>query len=312
MHPSEENTMKRVTLFATLILITAGVAFGQNCNFAPAPAAANFGSYSVFNVGSPQTSTPTFNVSCSSNGVQVTVSFSRGINSASFNPRTMKNGGGATLNYNLYVDAANTQIWGDGSGGTVSQTYTMGPSQSTLPAVVPIYATVGLGADMAAGSYSDTITATLSWIRGSNPTSTTVNFDVTATVLSECTISAFAINFGTYEPVVANAATPLDSTATINVYCTKNTAGTVTLDNGLNFSGGNRRMKNAGGIFMTYEVYRDAPRTTVWNGVNVNSATSTSKNTALGGGFIAYGRIPAAQDIPAGSYNDTLQSVVNY
>ncbi len=63
---------------------------------------------------------------------------------------------------------------------------------------------------------------------------------------------------------------------------------------------------------MTYEVYRDAPRTTVWNGVNVNSATSTSKNTALGGGFIAYGRIPAAQDIPAGSYNDTLQSVVNY
>ncbi|HLQ47036.1 MAG TPA: hypothetical protein VK137_20000, partial [Planctomycetaceae bacterium] len=66
--------MKRVTLFATLILITAGVAFGQNCNFAPAPAAANFGSYSVFNVGSPQTSTPTFNVSCSSNGVQVTVS----------------------------------------------------------------------------------------------------------------------------------------------------------------------------------------------------------------------------------------------
>jgi len=27
---------------------------------------------------------------------------------------------------------------------------------------------------------------------------------------------------------------------------------------------------------------------------------------------VAYGRIPAGQDIPASAYNDTLQSVVNY
>jgi len=171
---------------------------------------------------------------------------------------------------------------------------------------------VALGADMAAGSFSDTITATLAWIRGSNPTTTTVTFDVTANVLSECTVSAFAMNFGTYEPVVANAATPLDSTSTINVYCTKGTSGNVTLDNGSNFSGGARRMKSAGGVFLTYEVYKDPARSTIWNAVNINSATSTSKNTALGGGFIAYGRIPSAQDVPATSYSDTLQSVVNY
>ncbi len=311
MYPNEENAMKHVVVF-TLILITAGVAFGQNCNFNPAPTAVNFGNYSVFASGSPQTATTSFNVQCSSNGVTVTVSFSRGINSASFNPRTMQNASAATLNYNIYTDAANTTIWGDGSGGTVSQTYTMGPSQSTLPAAVPIYGTVALGADMAAGSFSDTITATLSWIRGSNPATTTVTFNVTATVLSECTVSAFAMNFGTYEPVVANAATPLDSTATINVYCTKGTAGNVTLDNGSNFSGGNRRMKSAGGVFLSYEIYKDSSRSTVWNAVNINSGTSTSKNTALGGGFIAYGRIPSAQDVPATSYSDTLQSVVNY
>ena len=311
MYPNEESAMKHVIVFA-LILITAGVASGQNCNFNPAPTAVNFGNYSVFASGAPQTTTTTFNVQCSSNGVQVTISLSRGINSASFNPRTMKNAVSATLNYNLYTDAANTTIWGDGSGGTVSQTYTMGPSQSTLPSPVPIYATVALGADMAAGAFSDTITATLAWIRGSNPTTTTVTFDVTANVLSECTVSAFAMNFGTYEPVVANAATPLDSTSTINVYCTKGTSGNVTLDNGSNFSGGARRMKSAGGVFLTYEVYKDPARSTIWNAVNINSATSTSKNTALGGGFIAYGRIPSAQDVPATSYSDTLQSVVNY
>ena len=311
MYPNEESAMKHVIVFI-LILFTAGAAFGQNCNFNPAPTAVNFGNYSVFASGAPQTTTTTFNVQCSSNGVQVTISLSRGINSASFNPRTMKNAVSATLNYNLYTDAANTTIWGDGSGGTVSQTYMMVPSQSTLPAAVPIYATVALGADMAAGSFSDTITATLAWIRGSNPTTTTVTFDVTANVLSECTVSAFAMNFGTYEPVVANAATPLDSTSTINVYCTKGTSGNVTLDNGSNFSGGARRMKSAGGVFLTYEVYKDPSRSTIWNAVNINSATSTSKNTALGGGFIAYGRIPSAQDVPATSYSDTLQSVVNY
>jgi spore coat protein U-like protein len=165
MHPNKENAMKKSILFATLTLATVSGAFGQNCNFNPAPATAAFGNYSVFPSGTPQTATPTFNVQCSSNGVQVTISLSRGINSASFNPRTMKNAGGTLLNYNLYTDAANTMIWGDGTGGTVSQTYTMGSSQSTLPAAVPIYASLPLGQDVGTGSYTDTITATLSRLK---------------------------------------------------------------------------------------------------------------------------------------------------
>jgi len=304
--------MKKTILLATFLLAAVSSAFGQNCNFNPTPATAAFGTYSVFPSGTPQTSTPTFNVQCSSNGVQVTVSLSRGINSASFNPRTMKNVGGTLMNYNLYVDAANTQIWGDGTGGSVSQTYSMGASQSTLPAAVPIYAALPLGQDVGTGAYTDTITATLSWIRGSNPTSTTVTFDVTASVVGDCTISAFAINFGTYEPVVTHNTVPLDSTTTINVYCTKGTAGSVALDNGVNFSGGNRRMKSAAGALMIFEIYKDAGYSTVWNAVGVNSATSTNKTIPIGGGFIAYGRIAAGQDLAAGAYSDTLQAVVTY
>jgi spore coat protein U-like protein len=309
VHPNKENTMKRSIVFASLILIVfVGAAFGQNCSFSPAPAGAAFGNYSVFASGSPQTATPTFDVNCDNNGVQITVKLSRGINSASFNPRTMKSGAGTLLNYNLYADAANTQIWGDGTGGSISKTFTTSASQNGLPAPAPIYASLPHGADVAAGTYTDTITATLTWPQGS----TTANFTVTATVVSECTVSAFAINFGTYEPVVANAATPLDSSATINVYCTKQTAGSVTLDAGMNFSAPNRRMKSPGGVFLTYNVYKDAARATVWDTVNINSASSASKLTALGGGFVAYGRIPAGQDVPVATYTDTLQSVVNY
>src|SRR5580765_1421881 len=107
------------------------------------------------------------------------------------------------------------------------------------------------------------------------------------------------MSFGTYDPF---SGTPLDSRAIVNVYCTKGTRGDVSLDNGTNFSGGTRRMKNAGGVFMNYDIYKDAGYATVWNAANINSATSTSRTLALGGGFIAYGRIPAGQDLPAGSY----------
>ncbi len=110
--------MKHAFVFASLTFI-AVTAAAQNCTFSPAPAAVNFGNYSVFAGGAPQTATTTFDVNCDNNGVRITVRLSRGINSASFNPRTMKNGAGAALNYNLYVDAANSQIWGDGTGGSV-------------------------------------------------------------------------------------------------------------------------------------------------------------------------------------------------
>jgi spore coat protein U-like protein len=293
-------------------MTVTGAALGQVCSYSPAPAGANFGNYSVFVAGGPQTTTPTFNVQCTVANTQMGILFTRGTNSASFNPRTMRSGGGTLLNYNLYMDAPNTQIWGDSTGGTSWKLVTGGAANTALASPIPIYGSLPLGADVPAGIYTDTITATLYWLQGGNLTWTTASFNVQATVLSECTISAFAINFGVYDPVVVNAASPLDSTATISVFCTRNTTGNVTLDNGSNFLAGARRMKTGGGAFMAYEVYTDAARTTVWNAVNVNTATSASKNTALGSGFVAYGRIPLGQDVSVGAYSDTLQSVVNY
>jgi spore coat protein U-like protein len=313
MYPNQENAMKRSIVFASLFaVVSASGVMGQTCSFSPAPAGANFGNYSVFAGGGPQTTTPTFNVQCTAANTQIGILLTRGTNSASYTPRTMTRAGGTLLSYNLYLDAANTQIWGDSSGTTGWKFLTTGAANTVFVPAIPIYGSLPTGADVPAGAYTDTITATLYWLQGGNLTWTTANFNVTATVLSECTVSAFAINFGIYEPVVTNQAVPLDSTSIINVFCTKNTAGNVTLDNGSNFSAGNRRMKTGGGAFMTYEVYRDAARTTIWNAVNINTAASTSKLTALGGGFTAYGRIAAGQDIPAGAYTDTLQSVVNY
>ena len=140
--------------------------------------------------------------------------------------------------------------------------------------------------------------------------STTNTNNITATVAAKCTINAFSIAFGAYDPF---AAAPLDQPGTVTINCTKGTSGVVSFDLGANASGAIRRMKDtgAGTNFLTYEVYRDAARTTVWNAVNtVTLGPSVSKNTALTA--TAYGRIPNGQDVAVASYQDTLVATVTF
>jgi len=71
-----------------------------------------------------------------------------------------------TLSYNLYFDAAFTQIRGDGTGGSQvgGGTLTLTPSSRTqsVPAST-IYGRIPAGQDVAAGNYSDTIIVTVTY-----------------------------------------------------------------------------------------------------------------------------------------------------
>ena len=135
----------------------------------------------------------------------------------------------------------------------------------------------------------------------------TSSFTVSASVTANCTIAAGALAFGPYDPVSANASTDLDQTSTITVACTKGSTGIVSLDNGVNFSGG-RRMK-AGANFLTYEMYSDSGRTTVWNASNTVSYTAASKAST---GLTLYGRVAAGQDVPVGAYSDTVVATISF
>jgi spore coat protein U-like protein len=142
-------------------------------------------------------------------------------------------------------------------------------------------------------------------------TASTVNTNnITASVAAKCTIGAFSIGFGAYDPF---AAAPLDQTGTVTINCTKGTSGVVSFDLGANPSGAVRRMKDtgAGTNFLTYEVYSDAARTVIWNAVNtVTLGPSVSKNTALTA--TAYGRVANGQDAAVMSYQDTLVATVTF
>ncbi|HUJ14353.1 MAG TPA: spore coat U domain-containing protein [Thermoanaerobaculia bacterium] len=293
--------MKRVALLVAAIAFAPAV--HAQCSFSSGPTNINFGMYSVFS-GSPVTATSTFQVQCTFN--TATVTLSRG-GAPTYNPRLMTRTVTPlmTMDYNLFMDAANTTIWGDGTSGT-SYLQQFVWFFSRLNGT--IYATIPAGLDIGPGTYTDTVQATVDW--GNNIAQR--SFTITAAVPAECTVSTSALNFGGYDPVVANSATPKDGTATVDVYCTKGALASVALDTGSHASGSTRRMLGSSGDFLNYELYRDASRTTVWNSTNIDTGTSASRLTPINGGFTVYGRIPAGQDVSVGNYSDTVLVTVSY
>jgi len=135
---------------------------------------------------------------------------------------------------------------------------------------------------------------------------------VTASVAANCTITAGTLAFGAYDPIVANLAANLDQTGSFSVKCTK--SGTnmyVTADNGANASAGQRRMKNVAGDFLPYLMFTDSGRSTAWGTTQAAGiAVAGNGNTSVP--LTIYGRIAAAQDVPVGSYTDTVTMTVNF
>jgi spore coat protein U-like protein len=294
--------MKKI-LIAVAALVIAPAAYAVNCSWRANPTNINFGTYSVF--GGAVTGTSSFGIRCSPPG-SATVTLSRGGSPtfARYMAGTVTPAN--TLGYNLFLDAATLNTWGDGTSGTQYTTFTPTPGNTDI--TLTIFGKIPANLDAPPGTYMDTIQVSMNW--DGNVDSRF--FTVQAIVDAECTVATTPLNFGNYDPVVAHASTPNTNTSLVNVYCTKGTFVSVTLDNGLYAIGAARRMRAPSGDLLNYEMYKDASRTITWNTTNTNTGTASSKLTAINGGFTVYGRIPAAQDVRAGSYSDMVQVTVNY
>ena len=135
---------------------------------------------------------------------------------------------------------------------------------------------------------------------------------VSANVTKNCTITTAPVNFGAYDPVAANATAPLDGIGTVTVACTKGAAAKVGLSVGGNATGTTRRMSGAATEYLTYELYKDTSRTTVWGdalntALDVPAAPDRNPRT-----YTAYGRVSPAQDAGVGNYTDTVLATVNF
>jgi len=153
-------------------------------------------------------------------------------------------------------------------------------------------------------------------IGSSNPAQAaakTADLAVSASINSNCSISTNAVGFPAYDPIVTHSSAPDDSTSgSVVITCTKGAATTIGLGLGANASGTQMRMTDGSSNYLQYALYSDNGRSTLWGDAApslVTPAVAPSKDART---FTVYGRIPAAQDLPAGTYTDTVVATVNF
>jgi spore coat protein U-like protein len=136
---------------------------------------------------------------------------------------------------------------------------------------------------------------------------------VSATVTANCTIAAQNFTFGTYDPLNANVATPLNVPGTVSLACTNLTPATILLDQGANGTGtlgAPARRMASGGNFLNYNFYQDNTFAAgpVWDGVTGVAYAGTGP----GGTVTLFGSVAAGQNVAAGSYQDTVNITINF
>lgn len=120
----------------------------------------NFGSaIDPLAVPTPVDATSTLSVQCT-NTTPYTVALNAGSNAggaSNFTARTMKSGANS-LGYQLYLDTGRSTIWGDGTASSTSSGTGTGSTQS-----LTIYGRLPSLANVIPGSYTDTVTVTVSY-----------------------------------------------------------------------------------------------------------------------------------------------------
>jgi spore coat protein U domain-containing protein, fimbrial subunit CupE1/2/3/6 len=144
----------------------------------------------------------------------------------------------------------------------------------------------------------------------------TANLSVTASVTANCTIATTPVAFGAYDPITTNASTALNGSGSVSITCTSGASATVTLGQGSNANAGStdtaplRRMSDGGTNFLSYSLYQDTGRTTAWGNTGPTGVASTG--TGAVASLTVYGAVSGGQNVPAGSYTDTVVATVTF
>ena len=141
----------------------------------------------------------------------------------------------------------------------------------------------------------------------------TTNLGVSATVSANCTLTATAVGFGSYDPVSANASTDLVASGAVNANCTNGATATILLGQGLHAATGSTdaaplRQMISGGNQLSYQLYSDANHTTVWDNSTGVSYSGQGTQTSVS----VYGKVTAGQNVPSGNYADTVVATISF
>jgi spore coat protein U-like protein len=128
-----------------------------------------------------------------------------------------------------------------------------------------------------------------------------------------CSISSVSgVSFGSYDVFDSM---PRDSTGSVTVLCSGLGSGLISIElsSGNGATAANRYMLN-GSTTLDYNLYVDSSHMSIWgdglNGTVVQGPLSIADLVPTT--WTVYGRIPAQQNVPAGSYTDSITVTVQF
>ena len=318
---------RRWLLAVALVLVGSGAVQAQTCTFSAT--AINFGAVDTLGSGAIN-SAGTITASCSAfvgllSSMTMTINVGEGRGGAIASTRQMTSLATATpLNFQLYRDAARTQVFGSnywafgGAPITVS-----GSSLTTLSgggsAVFNVFGRVAGGqATVVPGSYQSVFDRNPLDVRVDYRTcnlllfctnrTATFTFTVSATVAANCLVSATNLGFG----AVGVLSTNVDAASQINVTCTPLSAYNIGLNYGQHSSApGVRNMQSGAGSRVLYGIYQNAGRTQPW-GTLADGIARAASGLGSSQAFPVFGRVPPQATPPPGLYSDTIIVTVTY
>lgn len=318
-------TRVRLVLTALSICATSTSALSQSCNFTIT--SLNFGTIDV-TANTASTTSGTYSATCTAllSATTTCPSINAGSGgSSSGSPRYLVNGANQ-LAFNLFSDSGYATIWGSyfwgfpygaptvniptvilGNGNASVSIYARIPNgQQTLPAGTYTSSFGGAQTKVAYGAYVLGITP-LNCATVTSPSGTAA-FTVSATIVSNCSVSASNLDFGS----AGNLTADQDSSNSLAITCTAQTPYSIALDGGTSgATDPTQRKMNRGGENVKYGLYRDAARTLPW-GNTVGMNTASSVGTGLAQTFTVFGRVPVQTTPSPGIYSDMIVVTVTY
>lgn len=141
--------------------------------------------------------------------------------------------------------------------------------------------------------------------------SRTSTFDVTLTIIADCTISANNLNFGSSQGVLASVVT---ANTTLSVLCTNTTPYNVGLSagTGTGSSGTTRYMSGTGGNTSTigFNLFQ-TNGATAW-GNTQGTDTKSGTGTGVAQSITIYGQIPVQTTPQPDAYKSTITATVYF
>ena len=175
--------------------------------------------------------------------------------------------------------------------------------QNTAPRLL----LAALAAAIALSAFAPRLAGAAVYSNGSKNTT----FDVTVTIIADCTIAASNLNFGSSQGVLATAVT---ANTSLNVTCTNTTPYNVGLSSGTGTgSSGTTRFMSGTGVntdTLAFNLFQ-ASGNTIWGNTQGTDTKSGSGN-GVAQSITVYGQIPVQTTPQPDSYKSTITATVYF